>query len=102
MCFGIQWARFRKELVRLSTFDEAYIMCTFPYEDLECYPINSGIPEKKWKYLKTTGKYLRKKIHETEEEFPNIKFIFTYSNSEAEEQTYNLLKTYYDKQTNII
>ena len=47
-------------------------------------------------------KFLKKRIREIEEEFPNIKFIFTYSNVEAEEYTYNLLKAYYDKQTNII
>lgn len=102
LCFALSWKRFYRELQRMASFDEAYIMCTFPYEDIENFPINSGIPKSKWPKLRTSSGFLKKRIREIEEEFPNIKFIFTYSNVEAEEYTYNLLKAYYDKQTNII
>lgn len=102
MCLGQSWKRFYKELQRMSSFDEAYIVCTFPYEDVETFPVNSGVPRKRWKFLKTGAKFLKKRIHDIEEEFPNIKFIFSYSTIEAEEISYNLLRTYYDKKTNLI
>lgn len=102
MCLGQHWARFYRELQRMSSFDEGYIVCAFPYEDVETFPFNSGVPKHRWKYIKTSAKFLKKRIHDIEDEFPNIKFIFSYSKMEAEEITYNLLRTYYDKQINSI
>lgn len=100
VCLGTQWKRFYKELQRLSTFDEAYIMCAFPYDYLHIFPEKSEIPKYKWKYIKTCGAAIRKMIHEIEEEFPNIKFIFCDSNLEAEHQTYTLLRNYHDRKIN--
>lgn len=102
MCFGQSWGRFYRELQRMASFDEGYIVCSFPYEDVETFPLNSGVPKNRWKYIKTSARFLKKRIHDIEEEFPNIKFIFSYSKIEAEEITYNLLRTYYDKQINSI
>jgi hypothetical protein len=102
MCLGQSWKRFYKELQRMSSFEEAYIVCAFPYENVETFPVNSGIPKGRWRFLKTGAKFLKKRIHDIEEEFPNIKFIFSYSTIEAEEISYNLLRTYYDKQINPI
>lgn len=97
MCFGADWERFKKELDRMSLFEEAYIVCTFPEYDLDTFPVNSGIPKNRWFRLKTSGKFLRKRYHDIEQDYPNIKFIFCYSNQEAEQKTYTLLKNYYDK-----
>lgn len=102
MCLGQSWGRFYRELQRMASFDEGYIVCSFPYEDVEIFPFNSGVPKNRWKYIKTSARFLKKRIHDIEDEFPNIKFIFSYSKIEAEEITYNLLRTYYDKQINPI
>jgi len=100
ICFGQQWKRFHRELERMSSFDEAYIMCSFPYEHLLIFPNKSGIPFSKLKYIKMTGSFLRKRIYTIEEEFPNIKFLFNDTQEDAEHRTYEILRNYYDKQNN--
>lgn len=50
--------RFEKELIRLEEFKYPYLICEFDFDDLVNFPVNSGIPPKLWKKVKTTGKYL--------------------------------------------
>lgn len=97
MCFGIGWKRFKKELERMVSFDEAYIMCTFPYSFVETFPISSGVPENKWSKLRITANFIKKRIEYIEKTYPNIKFIFNDTYYEAEEKTYNILKDFYVK-----
>lgn len=96
MCFGQSWPRFYKELVRMTTFDEAYILCTFPFSYFDIFPKKSTIPLFRWKYLKMNGKYLKRRCMEIQEEFTNIKFIFAGCNQSAEFTAYNLLRDYYE------
>lgn len=91
---GADSARFNRELDRMRSIEFSYFVCEFPYSYLEIFPKNSGIPKYRWKKLKITGAYLRKRIKEIEEEYPNIKFIFCNSSEEAEDITYQILKEY--------
>jgi hypothetical protein len=95
MNLGSDWKRFKAELDRMKDYDLAYFVCSFPYDDLNIFPENSGIPKARWAELSITGKYLRRKIHEIHEEYPNIEFLFFKDKHEAEEATYKLLKEYY-------
>lgn len=99
MCYGQNWRRFNNVLNRMSEFDEAYILCTFPFRHLEIFPEESNILKSRWKRIKTSAAYLRKKTRKIQEDFPNIKIIFGNTHYESEEIAYNLLKAYYDKHT---
>lgn len=100
MNFGVDWTRFKAELNRMRSYDVAYFVCSFPYDDLNIFPENSGIPKYRWKYLSCNDKFLRKKIHEIHEQYDNIKFLFFKNKYEAEEATYNLLKQYNNQGNN--
>ena len=89
---GVKLDTFTRELERMRSIQFCYFVCTFPYSYLETFPVNSGIPKKRWKGLKITGKYLRSKVKQIEEDYPNVKFIFCNTQDEAEEMTYNILR----------
>lgn len=97
MCYGQNWKRFQRMLDRMTLFDEAYILCTFPEYHLQIFPQESNIPKSKWPKIKTSASYLRYKTKKIQEDFPNVKIIFGNSQYESEEIAFNLLKTYYDK-----
>lgn len=97
---GSSSKRVKKEMDRMVEFDHAYFVMSFPESDLLTFPKNSGIPYKRWKYLKMGAPALRKTFYEIREQYPSIEFIFCDDNYEAEKTTYNLLKEYYDKQNN--
>lgn len=90
--FGSDSKRFNKELERMKDIKFAYFVCSFPYSRLDEFPVNSGIPTNRWKTLKIKSSYLRKRVKEIEEQYPNIKFIFCRDFNEAEEVTYQILK----------
>jgi hypothetical protein len=89
---GSQFVRFKKELDRMRDIEFAYFLCCFPYSYLDTFPENSGIPKSKWKKLVMGGSFLRKKIKDIEEEYPNIKFIFCNNHIEGESIAYQILK----------
>lgn len=93
---GAQSTRINKELERMSKFERAYFVCAFPRNHLDIFPKESGIPPYRWKYLKMTSKYLKLRIHQIEEIYPNISFIFCNDVLDAERVTYELLKEYAD------
>lgn len=95
--FGTDFKRFEKELERMALFDKAFFVCAFPESDLYCFPVNSGIPNYRWRYLKIKPAYMRKKIKEIQEQYPTIKFIFCNNGYDAEEETYKLLKEFYEQ-----
>lgn len=100
MNLGSDWKRFRAELERMREYDLAYFVCSFPYDDLNIFPENSGIPKSKWVQLSITGKYLRRKIHEIHEQYTNIEFLFFKDKYDAEDATYKLLKEYHELKAN--
>jgi len=100
ICLFSQYERFEKELIRMGAFDEAYILCSFPYSYLYSFPKNSTMPKSIMKKFKGGAAYLRKKFHEVNEEYPYVKFVFSDNQSDAEERAYNILKNYYESHTN--
>ena len=50
--------RFFDELDRLAKIPHAYILCEFSMRDLLNFPLGSGIPKHKQKFVKVTGKFL--------------------------------------------
>lgn len=85
-------ARFHRELEELAKFEFSYIIVECPESDLHTFPENSGIPRKRWKFLRAGDKYLRKMIHEIEDKY-NIPFIFCDNKSEAELLIFNLIRS---------
>jgi len=67
--------RFYKELERLEKFKYAYVLLEFTMRDLLNYPVGSGIPRYKWKYLKFKGPFILKKLTEMMVQYPHIHFI---------------------------
>ena len=89
--------RFYRELEKLKEAEEAYILCEWPESNNFTFPQNSGIPLSKMKYIKMSSKYFRKLIHEIQEEFPTITFIYCKNRYDAEKQAFKLLKKVYAK-----
>ena len=96
--FGQQSARFQKEFERMACMERAYFVCAFPYSDLDIFPVNSGIPKKTWKYLRVNGRFLKRKIHEIEEQYKNISFVFCDDAISAEQVTYKIFQEYLECQ----
>ena len=70
-------ARFDRELERLKEFKYAFVILEFTYQDILDFPKNSGIPEKKWKYLKIRPKFILKRLLEFRLKYPTIHFLLT-------------------------
>ena len=96
MCFGKEYVRFKKELIRMQDFEHRYLIMDFPFELLETYPVNSTIPKKMWKYLKQKPHHLIDRIEKIKNYY-EVEVIFTRNRSEAEEVTFNILKEMYEK-----
>ena len=57
-------ARFERELERLDAIQHPWILLEFNMTDLLNYPVGSGIPRAKWRYLKFRGPFVLKKTTE--------------------------------------
>ena len=56
--------RFERELERLDGIQHPWILLEFNMQDVMNYPVGSGIPKYKWKYLKFRGPFILKKMTE--------------------------------------
>lgn len=92
--------RFHRELAELEKIKYAYIVCEFPESYLYTFPKNSGIPPSTWKYIKITAKYLRKLVHEINDNY-DIDLIFCADRDTAESTTFHLLSTAWEKYGNL-
>ena len=57
-------ARFERELERLDAIQHPWILLEFNMTDVLNYPVGSGIPKSKWRYLKFRGPFILKKMTE--------------------------------------
>ena len=73
-------ARFERELERLNKYKWAFVILEFTYEDILNFPKGSGIPPKKWSFLRIKYKFILKKLMEYRLKYPNIIFIFAGDN----------------------
>ena len=57
-------ARFERELERLDGIQYPWILLEFNMTDVLNYPVGSGIPKSKWRFLKFRGPFILKKMTE--------------------------------------
>lgn len=58
--------RFADELERLDAIQFPWILLEFDMRDVLNYPVGSGIPKHRWKYLKFRGPFILKRMSEIE------------------------------------
>jgi len=95
---GQLYTRFRKELVRMREFKEAYIVCEFSSEDLINYPATSNLNKYSWNNKKSPiprmkGKSMYQQINTIQEVY-NLKFIFAMNRANARDTVLNLMKEF--------
>lgn len=83
--------RFERELERLQSYKYSFIICEFSLDDVIKFPIDSGIPPRRWKYLKVTSKFLLKKVAEYQVKF-NTKILFCGNKSNAWDMVNSIFK----------
>jgi hypothetical protein len=93
--FGSKWKTFQKELERTKPYRFKYVICEFPYSNLELFPIRSGIPQNKLRFIKISGNYLKSKINKIQEEY-GIEFIFCNNEFEAQEKAIEIMEKIYE------
>ncbi len=83
--------RFNKELVRMSKFELAYIICEFTLEQALDFPRGSDIPKRLMKYVRVGGKFLVKTLSSYEELY-GIKVIYAGDREGAIEKALEILE----------
>lgn len=82
--------RFYRELDKLKLLKFACIVFEFPESFLYSFPVNSGIPSHRWKYMAGSAKFLRRLVHEVEEY--GVPIVYCDNKEAAELYIYNYLK----------
>ncbi len=62
IAININESRFEKELIRLEEFSHPFMICEFTWDDVYKFPLNSGIPQDRWKALKVTPGLILSKL----------------------------------------
>lgn len=89
--FGTKLQQFENEMQRMQPITHKYIICEFPLENVYSFPINSGIPTKRHKFLKISGQYLAIKISQFSNLY-GVTFIFSGNKFNAEAEVYSLFQ----------
>jgi hypothetical protein len=74
-CQNILEARFDAELVRMESFPLPFMILEFTMDDVMRWPIGSGIPKYKLKYVKVTKYFLLKRLADYQVQY-KTKIIF--------------------------
>ena len=75
--------RFERELERMTAYKYSYILLEFDVDDLMSYPKGSGIPLKRWKSIKVTGRYMLNLLIQFEIQY-GVNVIFCGDKENAE------------------
>lgn len=75
--------RFYKELERMKLIEHSYLFLEFTWDEMISFPAKSGIPQYKWKGLKSTPPVLIKKYHELRIAYPYVKVEFVGNNAKV-------------------
>lgn len=70
-----KWADFKDELQRLEEFRFPFIICEFPFSQLQTYPVGSTVPKNLWAKVRVSPNYLVKRFWEIQLHF-KTKIIF--------------------------
>ena len=87
---GTKWKTFHEELKRMQDYTVPYIVCEFSLECLDTFPIGSGIPEVKWKYLKMNPFFIKSRLFQYTEKY-GIQVLFFNNCQEAQEEVYEII-----------
>jgi hypothetical protein len=90
---NVKEKRFRRELENLKKYEEAYIVCEFPFSCYSTFPIGSGIPKEKWKYLRKGGNSILREVQNLESYY-GIPFLYCNGKFEAEKLAVKLFTEY--------
>ena len=85
--------RFFRELEALKDIPHRFLLCEFWESDVLQFPVNSGIPRSKLKYLRMNGKYLYKILKGIEEDY-EMPIIYCGSLESAEEEAVKIFKKF--------
>ena len=88
---GKDKARFMREIDRMTDFDFKFLILEFSLEDLMKFPVDSDIPEEKWKSMKVSNKYILKMLVEFQL-FNNIHVVFAGNKRNAKFAINSILK----------
>lgn len=88
---GKDKARFMREIERMKDFPYKFLILEFSLEDLMKFPVDSDIPEAKWKSMKITNKYILKMLVEFQL-YDGIHVIFCGSKKNAKFVINSILK----------
>ena len=80
-----------KGIIRQKLDTGDYTVCEFSINDLMAFPENSGIPKRRWKYLRLNGKFMWKTLCEFEEKY-NVKTLFCGNRTKAEEKVADIFE----------
>lgn len=86
--------RFYREFDRMKNLRKAYIVCEFTESDVYAFPRNSGMSHAQMSRVRMNGNYLRKLIGQIEENYSNIEVVFCSNRENAENFTYETLKSW--------
>ena len=84
--------RFWNEMGRMQEIPHSYLLLEFSVEDIIKYPVGSGIPRKKWRWLKVKKGYMFSCIKKIEEDY-GITVLFSDSRAEAAKKCKELLSS---------
>lgn len=91
---GSKREQFFRELKSLSQVEYPYLICEFPREYIDMFPVNSGIPRKLWPKIRMNTGFILSSINQIENLGINI--IFTSSKEEANIYAYKIMKEVYE------
>lgn len=84
------YTRFKKEMIRMSEITNSFLILEFPIEHVLLYPHGSGIPRRKWAYLRATPSGIYNKLDIIYKQY-GVKTIFHDNRDLAEQKTVELL-----------
>lgn len=88
--FGSKWKNFELELIRMSEYEHAYLICEFPIEHLDVFPDKSGIPKNKLSSIRMPGWVIKKKLFDNCYKY-NIKPLFFHDSQQAQQGIIEIL-----------
>ena len=90
---GKKWKPFERELIRMSKFKHAYIICEFPIDYLDVFPDKSGIPKNKLSSVRMNSGFLKKRLFESCSKY-NIKCLFFNNSQDAQKHVVEIINSH--------
>lgn len=92
---GQKSKQFEEELKRMASFRFAFIICEFTIDNVYEFPVNSGIPERNWKYLRMSPKFIASRLNQWSETY-GVEVIYCGNTSNAEDTAVSILRESYN------